>query len=583
MDDVKRERENLVHILEVWNTADHKNVLVKRYGRSAANSNMAVPQLLRPFDVLKQSVHYLLLEITKRCDVTIPTLYDFINDRLRSVRQDAIIQQLPAAQCMLLLEPMIRFYVLYSYMPSIETMSDRLALQSTMRWKDTSADLASTLQGRYLGRSADLKAKNKTNLFYTHLLPIWLTRHSVAFYHCVATSAISACRHRERRAERRRVACPGLENKANYRLNDTQHAVLLVDSQLERCGNTHDHRGAPDPHFVYATGGGGVACWYDTSFFKVVSLSGYPVKDFDPVLNKQYLLECLKWFLNCWDEIQCKEETVQNVTESLLSMHLGHGDELICDNVLVEALYILCNLNDVHPVYRYLTLPKKIQRCRPLQTAFNIAIACLHGNFVRVFRLANALCPLTRRAFFMHVPRLQRRAVQVLSAALSGGRGRGVPLPSAAVGRLLGFSDAAAAARACHHYGLALESDADRIVFDKRLFKHEAHEGETQKNISSSVAVVLRPPHKARAVRKKSDHLKTLSFSSHTARNPRCGGYAAHRGAVVLEATVAAKSEHITQKGEFLSFPSLDLQLCEVSRIGERDNFDQEPAHTPSL
>ncbi|GBP52125.1 hypothetical protein EVAR_21256_1 [Eumeta japonica] len=28
---------------------------------------------------------------------------------------------------------------------------------------------------RYLGRSADLQAKNKTNLFYTHLLPIWLT------------------------------------------------------------------------------------------------------------------------------------------------------------------------------------------------------------------------------------------------------------------------------------------------------------------------------------------------------------------------------------------------------------------------
>ncbi|GBP96440.1 hypothetical protein EVAR_99895_1 [Eumeta japonica] len=37
--------------------------------------------------------------------------------------------------------------------PSIEIMSDRKDLQSTMRWKDTSADLAATLQQRHLGRS----------------------------------------------------------------------------------------------------------------------------------------------------------------------------------------------------------------------------------------------------------------------------------------------------------------------------------------------------------------------------------------------------------------------------------------------
>ncbi|GBP24124.1 hypothetical protein EVAR_27349_1 [Eumeta japonica] len=52
---------------------------------------------------------------------------------------------------------------------------------------------------------------------------------------------------------------------------------------------------------------------------------------------------------------------------------------------------------------------------------------------------------------------------------------------------------------------------------------------------------------------------------------------------VVLETTVAAESEDIIQKGEFLSFPSLDLPLCEVSRLWERDNSDQEPAHTRTL
>ncbi|GBP83607.1 hypothetical protein EVAR_61221_1 [Eumeta japonica] len=39
--------------------------------------------------------------------------------------------------------------------PSIETMSGRKDLQLTMRWKDTPADLATTLQERHLGCSAD--------------------------------------------------------------------------------------------------------------------------------------------------------------------------------------------------------------------------------------------------------------------------------------------------------------------------------------------------------------------------------------------------------------------------------------------
>ncbi|GBP70966.1 hypothetical protein EVAR_48974_1 [Eumeta japonica] len=36
----------------------------------------------------------------------------------------------------------------FLFRPSIETISDRNALQSMMRWKDTSADLAATFQER---------------------------------------------------------------------------------------------------------------------------------------------------------------------------------------------------------------------------------------------------------------------------------------------------------------------------------------------------------------------------------------------------------------------------------------------------
>ncbi|XP_026329028.1 SAC3 domain-containing protein 1-like, partial [Hyposmocoma kahamanoa] len=107
-----REKERLIHVLETENGVKK---LVKAYCRSAADRTMAVPRLLRPYSVLKDTVDYLLLEVAKRTDVPTSIVYDFIDDRLRAVRQDITIQRLPSEQCCNLLEPMIRFYVYYGY------------------------------------------------------------------------------------------------------------------------------------------------------------------------------------------------------------------------------------------------------------------------------------------------------------------------------------------------------------------------------------------------------------------------------------------------------------------------------------
>lgn len=107
-----RESERLVHVLEVWGS---ERKLVKSYSRSAADSNMAVPRLLRPYSTLTNTVQYLLLDITRRVDVPASVVYDYVDDRLRAVRQDVTIQRLPPEQCVCLLEPMIRFYVYYGY------------------------------------------------------------------------------------------------------------------------------------------------------------------------------------------------------------------------------------------------------------------------------------------------------------------------------------------------------------------------------------------------------------------------------------------------------------------------------------
>lgn len=58
----RRETERLVHVLEVWGM---ERKLVKSYSRSAADSNMAVPHLLRPYAVLMKTVQFLLFEYVK--------------------------------------------------------------------------------------------------------------------------------------------------------------------------------------------------------------------------------------------------------------------------------------------------------------------------------------------------------------------------------------------------------------------------------------------------------------------------------------------------------------------------------------
>ncbi|KAJ8722984.1 hypothetical protein PYW07_004164 [Mythimna separata] len=313
-DEVKlREQERLIHVLEVWGS---EKKLVKGYSRSAADSNMAVPHLLRPYPVLTYTVQYLLMDITRRVDVPASVVYDYVNDRLRAVRQDATIQRLPPEQCACLLEPMIRFYVYYGY-----------------------------------------------------------------------------------------------------------------------------------------------------------KLSNLPLKDYDPVLNKKYLLECMKWYLSCSDSLATMRGNIDHLTGFLSSIDLNGKDKknkIVNDRVLIENLYILCNLDDLHPLFRYVKLSKDIKRHPKLQLAYEIAIANLHGNYVRVCRLADKLCPLSYCALFTYLPTLQRRALAVMSHAYSNKR---LTVPADALAHWLRYREPHDARAACEHYGLKVQG-AD-VRFEKTDFKSD--------------------------------------------------------------------------------------------------------------
>ncbi|KAM3961840.1 germinal-center associated nuclear protein [Aphomia sociella] len=307
-----REKEDLVHVLEVLGS-DRK--LVKCYSRSAADSNIAIPNLLRPYNMLKETVDYLLLEVTRRYDVPITTVYDFVNDRLRAVRQDMTIQRLPPEQCINLLEPMVRFYVYFGY-----------------------------------------------------------------------------------------------------------------------------------------------------------RLCELPLKDYDPVLNKKYLLECIKWFLSCYDSVQRSENNVEiNEISSFLSkleINNRYLKKLVCDRSLMESLYILSNMDDVHPLFRYFKLPKDVKSNSTVQFSYKLALANLKGNYVKVCKMLEQLCPLGYCAVCVYLPVIQRRALQVLSHSYNS---KQLTVPTAVLKQWLRFPSDTEANAICTYYGI--QAKGATVRFCKADFK----------------------------------------------------------------------------------------------------------------
>ncbi|XP_047505335.1 germinal-center associated nuclear protein [Pieris napi] len=303
-----RKREKLIHILEV--VGDNFK-LVKSYSRSAADANMAVPSLVRPYNVLKKTVNYLLHEVGKRTNVPVIVIYDFINDRLRSVRQDMTIQRLLPEQCVELLEPIIRFHVYFAY-----------------------------------------------------------------------------------------------------------------------------------------------------------RLCEKPIKEFDPVLNNKLLLECVKWFLSCADEMD-RLNRCFNIDNTALSLNMINLEDskTMYDRVLVESLYILCNIENNQPLVRYLGLPSYIKRNPRLKLAYEIAIANLKNDFMRVCRLSHGLCPLTTCAFVIFLPTLQKRSLQIMSSAYNS---KQLTLPTTVLQDWLLFNNVVDVTECCKLYGLNVDNG---VQFNKMSFK----------------------------------------------------------------------------------------------------------------
>lgn len=87
---------------------------MKEFSRSAAGREFSHASNLRPWSILRQGLHHLLLDICLRNDDWM-YISGFVFDRLKSIRQDMIIQQIEGRRCIEILEGSVRFLVYSMY------------------------------------------------------------------------------------------------------------------------------------------------------------------------------------------------------------------------------------------------------------------------------------------------------------------------------------------------------------------------------------------------------------------------------------------------------------------------------------
>lgn len=92
-----------------------KHLPIKCFARSAAGTESPKSFDLRTFNSLSRTVEYLLTYILMDSRKPYHYKYDFIFDRLRSVRQEIVIQNLNAVDTVKLIEPMVMFLSFSSY------------------------------------------------------------------------------------------------------------------------------------------------------------------------------------------------------------------------------------------------------------------------------------------------------------------------------------------------------------------------------------------------------------------------------------------------------------------------------------
>lgn len=170
------------------------------------------------------------------------------------------------------------------------------------------------------------------------------------------------------------------------------------------------------------------------------------ISNFEPKFNTDHTQECLKRLL-----VEYRENGVRSE-----------------NHIEFEALYILSNLGSFEVILNALSLPASIRKHPSMHLALSISNCFLHGNFVRLGRLASKCSYLQSCAIHQYLPVIRCEALSALNAAYSG---RNLKFPAELLAKWLLFDSTVDALEFCKQSGL--EATIDGIRFQRGSLKLE--------------------------------------------------------------------------------------------------------------
>ncbi|XP_035732673.1 SAC3 domain-containing protein 1-like [Vespa mandarinia] len=181
------------------------------------------------------------------------------------------------------------------------------------------------------------------------------------------------------------------------------------------------------------------------------------ISEFDPKINDQHLLECIKQLLILYDTVNKTEKLELHEDIEVLT--------LIDNRAEMEALYILLNIGDISALNRALSLPEKLRKLEEIRLATNISIAWYLRNYVRVFRLIQKLRPILVCAAMCNLKNMRRNVLQIMS---SGYNNKILTFPGLKLQELILYKDIEKLENDCKLFNLTFTNQ--NILFQKTSF-----------------------------------------------------------------------------------------------------------------
>ena len=172
-----------------------------------------------------------------------------------------------------------------------------------------------------------------------------------------------------------------------------------------------------------------------------------------------------------WTNVRESKDLISSDEESSKPESSENCDQ-VSEREEMEALNLLLNYDNTEVIQHCLELPDEIKTGSLLSKIIPVMLSYLSsGNYIPLLRLFNILPPILSVTFYLSLPKIQKKAIQVLATGHSSVNTR---FAVAELSTLLMFENVAAASTACQHYGFKIVGEDEKFVaFHKKDLKPE--------------------------------------------------------------------------------------------------------------